>query len=194
MLNDWVSPWWQAVCLPESWDVCGVSVPSLSLWHTFALENIGNRYLRGGACDKNDVASLLLFASRDMRGGRRLMLDSRYRDKRLAKMSGLLKGADCVDLNTACVDYVETCMRSPRRWEKKDGAGRPSAVPYQVHIVRALCADYGTPICEAWNTAYAYARMLYDASAEANGDRSIMTPSAEALDDEMFEKLEAEKK
>ena len=80
MLPDWISTWWQAACLPELWDVCGVSVPSLSLWHTFALENIGNRYLcPGKPPTKDDATSLLIFAKQDRAGGLRLLHSADYR-------------------------------------------------------------------------------------------------------------------
>ena len=83
---DWISPWWQAACLPERWRVCGVDVPSLTVWHGYALENIGNRFVLAGDVppDKDDCASLLMFAMGDMDHGRRLM----YSDGRRRFSSG----------------------------------------------------------------------------------------------------------
>ena len=88
MQEDWVSPWWQALTVPPAWDVCGVFVPRLSVWHVFALENIGNAYLYpDSAPDMDDAASLLLFASRDMAGGLRLLHGSRRRERAMVRLA-----------------------------------------------------------------------------------------------------------
>jgi len=186
MLLDWVSPWWQAACLPKRWDVCGVSVPSLSVWHTFALENLGNGYLCGGRGDMDDAACLLLIASGDMAEGRKLVDVSRplYRQRQQHSMFRRLSKLEPADVAAACGEYAETCMREARRWKKKDGGGVVAGAPYQFHVVHALCAGYQMGLDDAWNTSYAYARMLYDARAEANGNASIATIAAEALADE----------
>lgn len=181
MLPDWVSPWWQAACLPERWDVGGFSVPSLSVWHTFALENIGNGYLCGGPITIDDAAGLLLFASRDMAGGQRLMLRQYYRERCLHRAARRLRKADWAQLHAACTEYVETCTRTAQPWEKVEGGGSPCGTPYQWHIVRVLCADYGLDLAAAWNTPYAYARCLHDAHREALGEVHMAHPRYEAL-------------
>ena len=192
MLPDWVSPWWQATLIPAQWDVCGVVVPPLSVWHTFALENVGNRYLCGGVPTMDDAASLLLFAARDMAHGQRLMLGDHYRSRAVYRLYRRLRKLEFADVDTACREYVTETMRVPRRWEKTSEGGGRCAVPYQVHLVRVLCHDYGLALNAAWNSGFAWARMHYDAAAEANGDTSIMRPEHEALDDEMYVKQQAE--
>ena len=124
MKADWISPWWQAALLPDEWDVCGVIVPSLSVWHTFALENIGNQYLCGGACDKDDAASLLMFASLDMQDGRQLLMPHRQflRRRHLKKMWRRLRKKKWDNIDAACDEYVKSCMRTVSRWSKGGGS------------------------------------------------------------------------
>lgn len=184
MLPDWVSPWWQAVCLPKRWDVCGVSVPSLSVWHTFALENTGNGYLCGGPCTIDDAASLLLIASGDMAHGQRLIMGDHYRLRRIRAIYRKLKSVEWAEVHAACIDYVEACLRTARRWYKTDATGAVAGAPYQFHVLAAICSGYNMTDEQAWNTPYVYARMLYDARAEALGQTSVATAAAEALADE----------
>lgn len=184
MIKDWTSPWWQACLLPDVWDVCGIRVPSLSVWLTFALEQIGNCYLLGGATDRDDAASLLLFASNDYATGKRLVLDESMRARELLSMHKALKRVDWSELHSACVDYTTSCLHTARRFQKADKGGKLCAVPYQWHIVARLSAGHPDAIVKAWNTPYATARCIFDAIAESSGDDSIMRPEYQKMDDE----------
>ena len=181
MRQDWVTPWWQAALLPDMWDVCGVTVPSLSVWHTFALENIGNHYLCGGSLDKDDAASLLLIASKDHRAGRRLFHADNYRARAMRRIHRVLKRMEWERVDAACREYVDSCMRISSRW--RSGDGKASGVPYQWHLVRLLSAGDPAKLDAAWNTSYAVARCVYDAHAESKGDTSIMSPAAQEMED-----------
>jgi len=181
MRPDWVSPWWQAVALPDSWDVCGVAVPALSVWHTFALENIGNPYMCGGAADKNAAASLLMFARHDYQGGRRLLQMPNHRGRQARRVYRKLRGLSMDDIHAACTEYVQTCQRGVSRWQS--GGGKPCAVPYQWHIVYRLSGGDPAKLDGAWNMPYAVARCLCDAAAEQNGDASIMSVAAQEMED-----------
>ena len=181
MRDDWVSPWWQAVLLPERWDVCGVSVPPLSVWHTFALEQVGNRYLCGGEADKDDASSLLLFASRDMAGGRALIWRDHARARAMRRMWKRLRRVEWSEVDDACSEYVDACLRAVSRWQK--GGGKPMAVPYQWHIVCRLSGGDPAKWDAAWNAPYAQARCVFDAAAEAAGDDSLMSPAAQEMED-----------
>ena len=196
MTENIVSVWWQAALLPDSWDVCGIVVPSLSLWHTFALDNIGNHYLNGGNCTLDDAASLLIFCRHDYSGGRKLMLNAKYRSKQMQEMYAQLKPLKSMDVHLACLDYVRSCIQSARRWqsgknETNDKCHIASNEQFIVH--NRLCRDYRMDIEEAWNTPYSLARCFYDAGAINRGDDSLMSPMEQHLDDELAEKQEKEK-
>jgi hypothetical protein len=174
MRADWISPWWQAACLPDWWDVCGVKCPALTVWHTFALEQIGNPYLCGGPVDHDAAAALLLFARHERAGGRKLMLMPHYRARQMRRMFRMLRGIPGDEIHAACSEYVEVCTRGISRWRKN--GSKPAAVPYQWHMV-ARIGD------RAWDMPYAYARAVCDALAEQAGDDSIMTLAAQEMED-----------
>ena len=183
MPTDWISPWWQATLLPDEWDVCGVSVPPLSVWHTFALENIGNRYLCGGPTDRDDAASLLLFAQHDMADGRRLMQPQfrNFRARQMRKMYRRLRKPSFTEIDAACIEYTKDCMRTTDRF-KSDGS-KPAAVPYQWQLVRIVSMSLPGGLEQAWNMPYVTARCILDAYAEWKGDTSLMTPQVQHMTD-----------
>lgn len=181
MNGEWISPWWQAACLPDKWDVCGVITPSLTVWHVFALQNVGNAYVCGGGIDKDAAASLLLFASTDYRGGRKLLHMPNHRARRMRQMFRRLRNKSLEDIHAACSEYVESCMRGVSRWDRPNA--KPGAVPYPWHMVVRLSGGDITKIEQAWNTPYAVARAICDTSAEANGDESIMQADAQRMED-----------
>ena len=183
-----VSAWWQAALLPDSWDVCGVSVSSLTLWHRFALDNIGNHYF-GGYCTLDDVASLLIFAQHDYRGGRKLMLNARYRLKQMGRMHKRIASIPFQTLHQACLDYIRSCSFTMRRWQSHRPELNPEidvASGEEFIIHNRLCRDYRMTPEEAWNTPYALARAYYDAGAINRGDDTLMKPWEQKLDDDMF--------
>ena len=175
MSDDWISPWWQAVLLPDRWDVCGVTAPSLSVWHTYALENIGNRFVCGGDPEKDDCASMLLFASHDFAGGRRLMLGENYRAKQTRRIYKRLRDIPDAECIAECLEYAETCMRHGTRRPPQSGAGTPAGTPEAWAIVAGLCG-VGWSRDDAWNEPYATARAFLDAQDERSGN-AVMTPS-----------------
>ena len=192
-----VSVWWQAALLPDSWDVCGVDVPSLTLWHKFVLDNTGNHYF-GGICTKDDAAALLIFAQHDYRGGHRLMLDTRYRLKCMGKMHKRIKSVPFLPtLHGACLDYVRSCTQTARRWNASRRVANPNAdvaSAEEFFILNRICHDYQMTQEQGWNTPYALARCLYDAGAVNRGDDSLMKPWEQKLDDDMYIAQEAEKR
>jgi len=180
--DDWVSPWWQAMLIPERWDVCGVSVPSLSVWHVFALENIGNRYICGGGpTDKDDAASMLLFARHDMEGGRRLFSRPNYRARQTRSIYKHLKRMDDETVSDACAEYVTVCMRHGNRMSQ-GASGTPCGTPEPWAIVAMLRA-MGDTFDAAWNTPYATARATLDAHAEGTGQTVMMPVYGEEMND-----------
>jgi hypothetical protein len=178
---NWVSPWWQVAALPDSWRVCGVKVPALSVWHVYALENIGNRYIVGkGEPDLDDVTSLLLVASRDMEHGKWLLYRDGYSFRRrflmTVRMWLYLRRHGIEGMLEDCREYVDGCMRHGTRMSKGgEGGGTPAGTPEPWAIVSMLIragVDYHT----AWNHPYSSGRAVMDAEDEHSGN-TIMTPA-----------------
>ena len=177
---DWVSPWWQAMNLP-TWEICGFRrIPSLSVWHAFALENLGNAYLCGGRCTIDDAASLILIVTRDMAGGQRLVARDRHRHKQLARIARRLRKVPFADMHAACNQYVRACYRVAGRWQKEGAAGKLQGAPHTFHLVCAL-SGIGWTWKDAWNAPIALARCVYDTTREDGGDDTIMHPRYERL-------------
>jgi len=183
MRSDWISPWWQAMLLPARWDVCGVKVGPLSLWHIFALENIGNRYLCGGSPDRDDAASLLLFAKHDMAGGRRLMLKPHYRARQIWRMHRRIRKLDDQYISDACLEYVETCTRINSRWSKAGAASTPCGAPHEFTLAAFMAERLPGGVVEAWNMPFTQARCLFDAAMEAEGKTSMLAPKYQYMED-----------
>ena len=178
--GDWVSPWFEAACLPDRWDVAGIEVDALTIWHTFALERCGCLFLIGGKPTRDDAASLLIFAERNHADGRRLLLDPRYKAKAQRRIHRRIKSIPWESLCAACFDYCAACLRTLDRFESDGGS---AAVPYQFHILRQLCAEWGYTMPSAWDAGYSIGRSMYDASAEAAGDKKLMSEEVQHMTD-----------
>ena len=186
MSSDYISPWWQAILLPDRWDVCGIAVHALSNWHLYALENLRNAYVCGGIHDRDSAASLLLICQREMRrrpwhilpGGRDLYLRPYARARALARIHKVVKPIPWDDLDNACSDYVRSCLRVPRhKTASASSAGasiRLLAAPYLRHIVLCLCDHYNMTRDQAWNHPYSESRCMYDTYREIEkGDDTL---------------------
>lgn len=192
--KEWISPWWQAALLPDRWTVCGVDLFSLSLWHTFALENLGNHYLVGGPCDRDDAAALIAVCRLNHADGRTLLASPQFQKKQLATAGSTVLNMPWETVDSECVGYVAQCTRTLSRWQKKGGGGHPSAVPYQWHLLSVLSGNDPARMEAAWNTPYAVARCLYDATAEAHGDTSLMTVESQKMEDDWPDIIAADAK
>ena len=195
MSDGYVNPWWQSVLLPDKWDVCGVEILTMSVWHSYALHNLKNPYVYGGARNQDAAANLLLFCQRDFSGGRRLYLDPNARTDAITAINKRILSLKFDELDVACEDYCLACTRTPEhsRPTGKD-KGKPMSAPAHWHIVLCLCDHYGKTESEAWNTHYAKARCAYDTWRESKGDESLVSVDLQMRNDESEEKKMTEGK
>ncbi|MCK9432568.1 MAG: hypothetical protein M0R00_06390 [Candidatus Omnitrophica bacterium] len=195
MSNGYVNPWWQSVLLPYKWDVSGIDILTMSVWHSYALYNLFNPYICGGVHNRDAAANLLLICRLDMNGGWRLYLDARARDKALARIHKRISPLKFDELDCACTDYCLACTRTPehKRLPSNSGGKLMSGPPHR-HIVLCLCDHYGMTVGEAWNRHYAMARCEYDIWREATGDESLVSPSLQMRNDISEEKRFLENK
>ena len=187
-----VSSWWQAALLPDRWDVCGVPCGPLSVWHVYALTELGNPYLVGGQRDKDAAAGLLMMATGDHAHGKRLHVDPWYRARVRRRIARALRRLPWADVDAAVLDYVSACRRVPAHKEPvaqggKGSAGRRVCAPMGWILVSWLNAgDMET----AWNTPYAVARCLFDARRDVSGEDDTL----ESLEEEArFDAIVAER-
>jgi hypothetical protein len=191
MDSNWISPFWQAFSMPPRLRVCGFELPPLSVWHVFALEQIGNTYLTGGPVDAAEAQQLLLVASRSRAEFLRIFHDPRkLRRANAGIRRRMLRNAwrGGVDAVESCRAYVDQSMRIPGRWIKE--GGKPCAVPHPLHVL-AGAARFGRQDVDAWDMPYAPARCMFDTMAEQRGDDSIQSAIGQQKDEEMVAEMEA---
>ncbi|HAX91572.1 MAG TPA: hypothetical protein DCY07_05100 [Rhodospirillaceae bacterium] len=176
----YISPWFQASMLPDRWNVAGVSCPSLSVWHVFALTSLGNPYFCDSSrLDRNAAASLLLYATRTHAEGKMLNLRPNYRIKALRAMHKALERREWLDVHAAVSDYVANCTRAPGHKKpvsdgKGKGESRSAAAPFGWVLVDFLASGNPDRIEAAWNTPYAVACCLFDAHRDILGQDSTL--------------------
>jgi len=183
---DWISPFWQAFIMPVRSQVCGIRVPPLSVWHVFALENVGNTYLTGGIVNEGDVLQLLAVVTQT----RRQFLRTMHSPRRLARHTARIRKAMLraayrgreADPVRACMAYAEQSMRIAGRWVK-DGS-KSCSVPHPLHVL-AAAVKCGIGYERAWDTPYATARAMFDVFAEQRGDESIQSAAGQQVDEAM---------
>jgi hypothetical protein len=189
MPEPYVSPWDQALLLPERWRICGISCNALSLWHSRVLELIGNHYVCGGVPTIDSAASLLLFAQRNFRDGREIFLLPSVRARALRAMAEELATRQWETLDAACRDYVSTCQRIPDHKYPEDAGHRTLAAPHQFVAVYVLMSRCRLTWAEAWDTPFAVARCILDAAGEYDrGDDTLADPRLQRNIDEWVEK------
>lgn len=198
MSDGYITPWWQASLLPDKWDICGVEVHALSVWHLYALENLNNTYACGGIHDRDAAASLLLICQRDYAGTKDLFLKPFARARVLARIHKTVKNIPWSELDAACTDYCLTCTRVPEHLKpgKQDDnhTGKFLSAPIVFHLALCLCDQYQKSETEAWNTPYARARCMYDVWREATGDESLASETIQRHTDEVLERKFKENK
>jgi hypothetical protein len=191
MNSEWISPFWQALTLPPRIKVCGVKVMPLSIWHVYALENVGCSLVIGGPVGAGDIVQMIMTATKTRNQYLRMFSSqAKIAAARNTAEKAILRhayrgGRDPVDES---IEYVETCMRIAHRWRKSEGNGRAPSVPHSLHVLRGAVrcgVDYAT----AWDMPYAQARALFDVVAESMGDQSIMDDIDQQMDEEMSKEV-----
>ena len=173
MSDLYISPWMQALLLPKRWDICGIEVKPLSIWHLFILEQLKNPYVCGGIPDKDAISTLILYTERDFKEGTRIFKNHVYREKVLKQIYKRIKPIEWESLHNACLDFVKACTRVPDHKYPEDSKSKSLAAPYQFHLIGVLCPMMNLSLDATWNLPYAEAKCYYDAAAERGGDDTL---------------------
>lgn len=173
----------RAICLPDRWSVCGVSVRALSCWHLYALEQLGNAYAFDGiGATEDDAAGLLIICSRNWQDGRAMMVQPGEVLRETRRMFKKLRGYSFEEINNACMDYVKTCKELPEVWhaQSKSSGGKCLGGNHVWHVVTELMS-WGNSESSAWDMPYTRARCYFDVRREAQGGCEIMSDRDRAL-------------
>jgi len=188
----YLSPWTQAMLLPRKWDVCGIIVPPLGLWHVHMLETARNKYLCGGDVDENAAAEVLMYATLTLAEGRKLFLDAAFRGRVRNRIVKQLEKFTWDEIHAAIGEYTTSCCRQPghKRIVPKPGETKPKAVAAPTAWVYAEYLSGGDPgkLEEVFETPFSIAACMFDASRSANGeDDTLITEADEERIDRKLE-------
>lgn len=194
----YISPWLQSILLPKKWDVCGINVPPLSLWHGYILRSAGNPYVCGGEGSKDAAAELLMYASLSMDGGAKLYNLKYFRARRRKKIFRSIAKLTLEQVNSACYEYASECLRQPAHEYKhnKDNTvkNKPVSAPFEWCIVAYLCKGDMSQAEAIWNSPYSKAVCLFDAQRNVMGEDDTLASVAteERIDGKLAAQKEAE--
>ena len=178
---DHVSSWLQAAVLPDWWDVANVRCKTLSVWHIFALSQLGNAYFTGQAPDKDAALSLLLFCSRDWREGRKLILSDKALVRAIRSVGRKVRRVAWDKLDGCIREYLDGCTRAPgHKQTSGKSEGRMAAAPIEWALVAWMTEGDPTRVEAAWNAPYVVARCMFDAARDIRGEDSTL----ETMDEE----------
>ena len=194
----YVSPWLQAVLLPRLWDVCGVTLPPLSLWHRYILRVSGNPYLGRGEASKDAAVEVLLYCSLDMAGGQRMYNGFYFRRKRTNYILRKIKKLTFEEIDAAVSEYVQACCRVPAHSYKEakpgEAKGKPVAAPHEWVLAEYAAGGDPAKLEPAFNTPFAKVMCMFDAHRNINGDDdNLMDVQAEERTDRKLEEFERQK-
>jgi hypothetical protein len=193
----YVSPWLQAAILPAKWDVCGFILHTLTIWHAHVLRATGNVYLVGGTPTIDDGVEVMLYASRDIAGGRRLLTQPNHRDRERFRFCRRAAKIEWSALDWNIREYVGGCMRTPGHTEWQPGpndkGARSIKAPLEWVLLDFLTRGNPAGIEAAWNTPIAVARCLWDAHRDAAGEsNSLISERDEERIDRKLEAMESQ--
>ena len=195
----YASPWLQTLLLPRLWDVCGILVKPLSVWHVYVLQTSGNPYIKGGDVDLDSATEVLLYASSTLQEGRRLYWEPHYRAKRRKRIVNKIRRLEWDNIHAAISEYVAACCRTPGHKEKiatpNDPAGKPMAAPPAWVYAEYFSRTDPKQIDDAFNMQFSLAACLFDAGRNVRGeDDSLISEEDEERIDAKLERMAEMKK
>lgn len=174
------SPWFQALfAAPRS--VMGVRLLPLSLIHYVTLRNLGNPYVTGELRDRGALLMALYVCSRSwIQLKRDLFWNPSGTAMLRFAMRKLAYKFEPADESFRV--YLDDYQTLPEHWTK-DGDDEPSDIraPWEFHVVRVLCGEFGMTTSEAWNTPYNLAHAYLDTWAETKGNSTLISERQQAL-------------
>jgi len=188
----------QAVLLPRTWDVCGIIVPPLSIWHVYILQTTGNSYLCGGDLTLDSAAEVLMYASLDVKDGRKLYTQPFFRQRHRNKILKALNKIESVEIYNAMTEYISECVRTPSHKEVKSSdsgvKSEPVAAPTAWILAEYLSGGVASKLDEAFNTPFSIACCMFDAKRNVAGeDDSLNSEIKEERIDKKVELMNEEK-
>lgn len=161
--------------------IAGVRLRPYSLAHNFTLRSLDNSLLADGVPDKaEDLATALVVCSRSFA---QIQADLFGGAQTVGQLASAIKWKRRYSLATACASfrqYRDNFCACPDHWNEQGAkAGRNIAAPWEWHVVRVLCSQYGRTWDQAWDTPCGQGRCCFDVWAESKGDSTLVSEHEE---------------
>lgn len=187
--------WAQAILDNREHVVLGRTLRPFSLGHAFILRATANPAVYDGPCDMGRLAVAVDVCASAFEDGRRHICDlSRVRlyeawARHLTRPIHWWQPRRDIDFPahlTAFRAYCNVWLTVPLRWEKRGALKKSPRAPWELHLVRGLCADWGMSYEDAMDTPISRALALRAVSSESDGDESLVSDSEAACLPELF--------
>ena len=176
--------------MPDEIDVCGVLCKPITIWHSLVLRRVGCAFFSDQDPTMDDCALLLAHCSGGIQHGRRYYNSEGYRELINRRIFKRLRKAGTKRAIDACADYVASSLRTPGHTEwtgKGNGEYRSINSPIEYVLLHFLCAGNPDKMVAAWDTPYATARCMYDATREISGnDDTVISEKREYSTDKIL--------
>jgi hypothetical protein len=148
--------------------------------------------------DKDSATEVLIYASLDIDGARRLFIDADFRDHIEKRVYKKLSKMNMADIDRALQEYVRACLRVPAHEIKEKKAGDPPSkgvcAPVEWAVASYLSRG-GMSLDDAFNLPYSSALCMLDAYRNIMGeDTSLVDEVAEERLDKKLAKWAKESK
>ena len=156
--------------------VGGAHLRPMTLGHVATLRNLRNKYLLGGVPTFMDLAVGVAVCKLSWPELREWLVGD---DMRELKTWSRKTHKNWQKHGDAFSAWVGDNMTGPARWVEEGGKYKQLKAPWEWHLARILCKDWGMTFDQAWDTPVARARCCWDVTAEAHGDESLVSESEE---------------
>lgn len=157
--------------------ICGVRLLPFSIGHFIVLKSIDNAALSGGHPAKSELLLAILACSLSFNDCKRIIIHRNlgfFDAVRFAFMHLRWKGKNLVTAWESFGVYLEDHLDMPRH-KMKAGSSKPIKSDIGFYMIAFLMRNYGMTFDYAANTPFGVARCLMSASAEMDGDDTLLS-------------------
>lgn len=168
------SEWYQGLMLQPP-VILGRQLKPFSLIHYSVLSGMRNPYVVGGRCHPQNLVVACLICGMQWSEIRERIYGRFALTVREKLWTRAAAWRDFVSHSEAFKLYVADSVATPDRWSEAGKSSGGISAPWEFHIVRTLCKEWRMDHEHAWNLPFNLAACYSDVSAEAHGDKSLVS-------------------
>lgn len=170
---------WLQAAMAQPPTICGRRLLPFSIAHEYLLKALDSPYIVGGRVQRADVLLAVDVCSRSWAENAARLFGAIPPAAGWRAWARRWRRLDIADRSLR--RYMQDFSASPEHWDA--GPGEELRGPWEWHLVRVLMEHYGFSEASAWDCHLARARCYADIWSEAQGDRSLVSPSEQAAID-----------